>query len=684
MANGIISLGTSGNLMGRIVWSSSSNGSAANTSTVTASIQASKTSNTVQATGGTFTGSLNIGGTTKSFSEFVNVSKSGWTTMLSFSITKSHGSDGTGTCYIQGKINGPTGTTLEGKSVSASSTVTLDTIPRKALIKTAPNFNDDGYPTITYSNPAGTSVSSLQACISLTGDSGDDIAYRNIPKAGTSYTFNLTEAERNVLRNATSGNTRTVRFYVKTVIGGETYYDYLERTLTIVNANPTISPTIVDSNAVTKKLTDDPSKLVKYYSNASVVIGAKAIKGATLKSKKVTCGNTSLTADGVFYAVETNKFVFTATDSRGNSTSKTVSNPPTLVNYIKLTCNLGNNTPDAEGNMTVKVTGGYFDNTFGAVHNTLEVFYRYKVQGGEYPDKWTPMGTPAIAHNMYEATAEISGLDYQATYVFQAYAVDKLATVYSTEKIIKSAPVFDWSAEDFAFNVPVAANGGIIPQVLKAGTNIDAVLTPNMYVSLGIEEANYDSAAGFPWIDDGRFDGNGTFTLEVKDCGVAGQVHQCLTACAKNYVLRYERFWYQGTWGDWLCTSDFGGRVLWSGHTDGSVCYPTSADTIALSEPVSRQKNGIVLVFSECILEDGAPMNSAFHSHFIPGAVVRLHSGVGHCIQLSSYKFGYVATKYLYISDTTIKGHDSNTTVDAASGITYTNNRFVLRYVIGV
>jgi hypothetical protein len=39
--------------------------------------------------------------------------------------------------------------------------------------------------------------------------------------------------------------------------------------------------------------------------------------------------------------------------------------------------------------------------------------------------------------------------------VFQAYAVDKLATVESVERNVKATPVFDWGESDFKFNVPV-------------------------------------------------------------------------------------------------------------------------------------------------------------------------------------------------------------------------------------
>ena len=104
-------------------------------------------------------------------------------------------------------------------------------------------------PTITYSNPAGNSASSLQACISLTGANAD-VGYRDISKTGTSYTFNLTTAERNVLRNAcTTSNSRKVTFFVRTVIGGNTFYSTIERTLTIVNANPSFSASNLSSSS---------------------------------------------------------------------------------------------------------------------------------------------------------------------------------------------------------------------------------------------------------------------------------------------------------------------------------------------------------------------------------------------------------------------------------------------------
>lgn len=370
---------------------------------------------------------------------------SGSDTLGTFTLNIPHNEDGKKTVYFSAYCE----TGISSGTVEASGSKVLTQIPRAGSITAAPNFTDEGNPKITYSNPAGSSAK-VEACISLDG-SKDDIAYRTVSSTGSSYTFNLTTTERNILRKATTNsNSRNVRFYIRTTIGSNEYLSYLTKTLTIVNANPTISPTIKDTNSKTIALTGDSNKLVRYYSNAAVTIGATAIKSATLKSLKVVNGSKSLTTNGTINAIDSGTFKFTATDSRGNSTTKTVT--PTTVNYIKLTCNIGGNTPDTQGNFAFTVKGNYFNGSFGAVANTLQVYYRWK-QDGDYTE-WTAMDATKSG-NTYTAVANLTGLDYQTIYTFQAYAVDKLATIYTDEKPIKSKPIFDWGANEFAFHVPV-------------------------------------------------------------------------------------------------------------------------------------------------------------------------------------------------------------------------------------
>lgn len=464
MASGTISLvSNSSKLAGRISWSSTPN-FAENKSSVTVKLQVKRTDSY------TTTGTWNYmymlersDGTdiySKTWDEYKGSVTSSWKTVKTLSFTVSHSSSGQRTLKIYTVIYGPDGTSLEGAYVTENSSgtgvsFTLDKIEREAKITSAPNFDDTQNPTISYSNKAGTAVSSLQACIASSDGTTIYVPYRDISKTGTSYTFNLTDAERTTLRSAfTTANSGTVKFYVQTVIGSNTYRNSVAKTFTIANPSPTLNPTVVDTDATALTLTGDNSKFIKYYSNAQITFNAAAVKNATLKSKKVTCGAKSRTADGLIGDVESATFVFTATDSRGNTTTKTITK--TLINYVKLTCNMKVAAPSTEGETTITINGNCFSGSFGAKNNTLTVYYRRKDGSGDYGD-WTAV-TATISGTTYSAQIPITGLDYQTYYTFQARAQDLLATVDTSEKRVKTTPVFDWGENDFNFNVPVKLN----------------------------------------------------------------------------------------------------------------------------------------------------------------------------------------------------------------------------------
>lgn len=121
-------------------------------------------------------------------------------------------------------------------------------------------------------------------------------------------------------------------------------------------------------------------------------------------------------------------------------------------------------------------------------------------------------------------------------------------------------------------------------------------------------------------------------------------------------------------------------KVLW-GDGMASGMYMTADHTANLSEAISAQPNGIVLVF--CAYNGTDDTNDSWQSFFVPKQLVAL-STAGHTFTLSSGKFTYAGTKYLYINNTSITGHDDNNLTGTNNGITYANNKFVLRYVIGV
>lgn len=592
-----------------------------------------------------------VGGVSDDFSSAAINTSGGSTIHLGTTTHKvNHNADGSKSVTIKGVFN--IQATLSGtyySSLTASGTVTLDAIPRAASITSAPNFTDEDNPTIKYSNPAGSAVDAVYAAIYGADGSTEYVAYRSISKTGTSYTFELTDAERTKLIAAcTTAKSMTVRFYLRTALGGTNYNKYMEKTLTIANATPTLAPTVKDSNATTKALTGDESKLIKGYSSAAYTIGASAKKQATIKSQKVTCGDKRVTAaSGTLTKVESGAFTFSVTDSRGHTATKTLTK--SLINYVALTCSMKVGTPTADGKCAIQISGSYFNGSFGAVANTLTVQYRRSTDGGSTWGSWTA-ATATKSGNSYSATVNLTGLDYQQAYTFQARAVDKLATVNTATKTVKATPVFDWGEDEFNFNVyAYMANNKAYRSYSAEGEprNVAYINASNTYRYGQGSWQNNEGAAYFEG-NEVTIRSNGDIAITSPTAGLS----------ARAYGMNKE---------------------LWSG-----AYYMNASQTVTLSEAVSAQPNGIVLVFSA--YSNGASDNAQFHSFFVPKALVAAHPGKGsEFIMASSNTPASFRFKYLYISDTSITGNADNTWDGTASaGVKVTNTGAVLRYVIGV
>ena len=376
-------------------------------------------------------------------------------TLLSGSTSIGHDNHGDKTLSVSYSIDMAAASYTPGP-MSGSGTMTLTKIPRGATIASAPNFNDEENPVVKVNNPAGVKVQ-----LGIFKDSTHAIAdYRVI--SGTSYTFRLTQAERDALRRVdTTKNTAQVRFYVKSTVGGQQFISFTTRTVTIKNPAPTLAPTVEDVNPLTVALTGDTSVMVRYASKAQAITGAKAVKFATLKSVKVTCGSKSISGDGTISGVEFGSFQISATDSRGNTTTATVKK--TLVEYVTPTCYIGEGTPNAVGEYDFSTSGTAWNGDFGEEVNLLTAEYRYRLQGGEWGE-WLPMEVQTNG-NSYTATVHVEGLDYTAMYEFQGRITDRLNTAESATKTVTSKPIFDFGRDNFNFNVPV-----ILTDHLEDGT----------------------------------------------------------------------------------------------------------------------------------------------------------------------------------------------------------------------
>ena len=313
-------------------------------------------------------------------------------------------------------------------------------IPRQANLTSAPDFNDEENPTINYTNSAGSSVNSLDACISLDG-STDDVPYRAISKTGTSYTFNLTETERNTLRNATTtSNSRTVKFYVRTVIGNTTFYSVLDKTLTIVNGNPTFTNSQIsyqDTNSSVVAITENNQHIVRNNSNLQVSFtGATAKKGASISRYEVTFNGSTQnksSASTINYGVvniSSNTAVsIKVVDSRGNST--TISKTITIFDWVLPSAVISaRRLNNYEDDTTIKVQA-----TISSVNskNAIQsIKYRYKKTSDNSYNSYT-----TINNN----TNYSISIDKLYAYNFQFVIQDKFGTTTYNLIVAKGTPI---------------------------------------------------------------------------------------------------------------------------------------------------------------------------------------------------------------------------------------------------
>lgn len=402
-----------------------------NTSSVNVKVRAWRT-NTGYTTDGAGTCYVNIDGTNYSSSwEYGEkpLTYRSFTVLFDEDVTIPHNADGKKTIYVSAYISH-----ARFSSNSQGFNVTLSTIPRQAEITSAPNFYDTDNPTIQYSNPAGNAVTSLQACITLTGAQAD-IPYRDVSKTGTSYTFNLTQAERNTLLAACpNSNTLEVRFYLKTVIAGQTYYSRVYKTMTVKNANPTITgASYADTNSTTTTITNNNQQIIQANSTVRFTFSSlAALKYATLTKVEITVNAVKVTSNlsgssvsnktvdfGTINSSSNQSASIKLTDSRGNTTTQSL-------NITMLAWSL----PTAIISLSRK--SNYYDETYLNVNadysslngnNTITIQYQYKERSGS---TWSSLTTIQD-----EVTATLS-LDNTKAYDFKIFVADRIgSTTYN-------------------------------------------------------------------------------------------------------------------------------------------------------------------------------------------------------------------------------------------------------------
>lgn len=321
-----------------------------------------------------------------------------------------------------------------GTATGTSKSLSLSKVLASTVSVTS--FTDETNPTITFSNPSDFKVRPyINFWTSNGGTFLTGIEAAEIPSTGSKitspYTFELTEAQRNKIRNAYGSRTTGYATIGVQTFSGSTALGTSSKGATFTNniANPIFTDfEYEDVNTTTTSLTGDNSKLILGYSTLRITINdnnvPEAQKGATMSYYVIN--NTQYPySDNFSVDIEKwgNKDVsVTAVDSRGISTQ--VTKTATIGQYTDLikrnsslirTGNVSEETKlSFDGEMQYRLPNGNL--------NTLSVTYKYKKTTDTTYINGTTTITPTITDDgvfRYEGFIKgdlVTGFDIDESY----------------------------------------------------------------------------------------------------------------------------------------------------------------------------------------------------------------------------------------------------------------------------
>ena len=668
----------------QIAWTVDSQSVANNTSSVTAKVQLVSTgsSYTINSTASK-SGSLTINGTKYPFSFTAALSGTQTKTLYTKTVTVSHNADGTKTCAFSATagINVTLSGTYYG-DVPVSGSGTFNTIARASTISSVTSsvsVNGTNTCTVNITRAASTFTHTVVFSFGSYSKTTTEVA--------TSTSYAIPTSWLNAIPNATSG---TAKVTVTTYSGSTKIGSAVSKNFTLT-VPATVVPTI-SSVAVADTTTNQTTfgNMVQSKSKAKFTITAAGALSSTITAYKTVFEGQTYTGATPTTATITKSgtvsATITITDSRGRTASTTKSwtvvayTAPKITSFQAVRC-LADGTENYDGTY-LKALVNY---SVSAVNNKNTAAYKleYKLPSAT---AWTPLtsGTNyALNTSIISTTGQFS---VDSSYDLRLSVSDSFVTITSLTDIPTAFTLLDFhaggrslafgkvaeKAEGVEFGLPAFfshAEAPGSPVYLQSGQDLNTILEPGYYAVPNAAVSG--TLINKPWTSTAT---GGLYVL-VEGDGM-GKV-QIAHKLSKDEGEIYERSYYQSAWGAWHRVYNGGGKILWTGGM-----YMTETHKITFPETVSQQPSGIVLVF--CEYYDGTVRNQTWSSHFVSKYLIANHAGTGNCFWMSTSNGAYIATKYLYIKDDGITGHANNGLTFTNSGVTLTNNRFVLRYVIGV
>ena len=519
-----------------------------NTSNVTVKVIASWT-------GGSWnhyspSGWVKIDGKKYTFSNSFNDNKTttGSKTLCSKKVNISHNSDGTKSLACSASF----ATGVSSGTVTASKSLTLTTIPRKSTMSVG-NGTLGTAQTLTVTRQSTSFTHTITyTCGSTTGTICSKSSNTSI-----SFTPPITLANQNTTGTSVSITYTITTYNGSTSVGSNAY----TKSCSIpASVKPSCSITVSDP---TGYLTTYGS-YIKGLSKISVTVTGTASYGSAIASYKTTANGGTYTSSsfttGVIASTGTLTISATVTDKRGR-TSDAVSKDIKAIDYSKpniskLTVSRCNS--DGSSNQQ----GAYVKVTFSASVTSLN-----SKNGATYTIQYKKTSASsygsAVTLSSYTNNYSVSNGTYifaaetDASYDVKINAKDNFSTSSRTTSVSTAFTLLHFSAGGTGLAIgkivesenlldigmPVRFYGGISNYVLADGTDLNAVLAPNVYSS-----NNAASAGAYSNIPSAI---TGTFTLEVLSAGGSGQIMQRITHCSKGTAAVFIRHYYSSSWGAW-------------------------------------------------------------------------------------------------------------------------------------
>ena len=605
-----------------------------------------------------------------------------------------HNSDGSKSTTISGTFN--IQATLSGtyySSLTASATVTLDTIARASSITSATDVTIDGNTASTVKWTAATSSFSHKIRFRvLDYNSG----WIDIASGSTSYTYNSYKIPLDWLNSNTDKTTFSLAVDLHTYNGstkiGESTKIFYGTAGSA--ANPTCTLTTTRTGQSTLACYIDGKSGVTLTATPSTKYGATVTDISFYNGTKLLQSGTSTTCSTDSLGSGTLTLKAVVTDTRGYSVTTTKSitvysySAPSVSSLTAYRTSSSSSTDQNNAGTYGYAKAVFLYSSCGGLNSLSASTIQYRATTAS---TWSTFKSGAVSGTGYW----VSGLAVASDYEVRVLLTDKFGSVYSQVVTITGSfklLSFNGKLGGLALGMVSSAAGFVSNMVstFKKSVTLESTLDVSGAATLGstldvdgtiqatgsISTSNYVSLGSHNASGDFRslalintssntYFGHGSYTnsegstyYEGNTVGIQSKGNIYMTSPTAGLSAR--------AYGV--------NKVLAT-----TASYLNASQTITLSEAVSAQPNGIVLVWS---YYNGEANNFNFSFFFVPKYQASAHSACGICCY--NFNVDHHMIKYVYIYDTKITGYSYNTGSHTIDGVTFYNSNYVLRYVIGV